>query len=121
MRIASKFKLALTACVIVAFAAYLPGLANDPVTDADCEDAWENSDAADNCGYAYSNPDGWGGWLITTSYYWAKAAGGQNCNIEVDCARDDDMDQPIENDIVVGHSTVTDLKNCDGTLKIGNC
>ena len=122
LRVSTKYKGILAACAIVAVASYLPNLANDPVaTDQDCEDHWTSSSAAATCGGSSENPTG-PGWLIFTSQYWVKAAGGWNCNIAVDCATDDHpSEQPISNDVVIGVSAFMELRNCDGTLTVGNC
>ena len=120
MRLSPTRWIAIAACTVVAVATQLPATAQQ-ATDQECEDHWKSSDAAQSCGSASENPNG-PGWVVYTSYYYAKAASGMNCTVVVDCATNDYPDEePVNNDVLINMSNFMSLYNCDGTLTHSQC
>ena len=120
MSLSPRLWIAIAACTVVGVATQLPATAQPTATDQDCEDNWKSSSAALTCGCASPNamvP----GWMVDNSCYDVKATSGMNCNVVVDCALRDTLDQPIQNDVVFDLPDLEDLKNCEGTLRIGSC
>ena len=121
MRLSLTRWIAIAACTVAAVASQPPATAQPGATDQDCEDGWTSTGAAESCGVASENPKS-SGWVLDTSHYYAKHAGGMNCNVVVDCATNDHPhEQPVNNDVLVNLTHFVSLRNCDGKLTHNNC
>ena len=84
-------------------------------TAATCETNWQNSPAAQTCGFFPT---------ITTT---TTDDGGTNCTVTANCRREIGwvnglwQSELIEHTVIVALGDVTDLHNCDGTLTEGSC
>ena len=121
MRLSPTRWIAMAACTVAVVATQPPATAQLVATDQECEDHWKSSYAASSCGSASENPNGTG-WVVYTSQYYAKAAGGANCHVVVDCATEDHPDEePVENDVLINLPNFMTLYNCDGKLTHSSC
>ena len=108
------------AVIVIAIVTQLPANAQFGPTNEECQANWEMSDASHSCGKAWqTGPDSW---TIDTSGYWVMASSNGGCGIQVDCAREDASQEPTYNDVVFAAMSTSNLKNCDGTVKLtANC
>ena len=122
----NKFKLksipALKLLVVVFLATFtMQGQSNTSPTESECVNAWTSSAASNTCGADNStyyinavSPS------VDTTSYVVSASNGE-CRVEVHCLKSDTTVAPVANDYSGTTSQVSDLNNCEGDLKEGNC
>ena len=100
-----------------------PAFADNPLTDADCEDAWTSSAASNSCGTASPDYDA-SVWVVDTSNFSSTACGWapwECCAVTVDCAQDDNTERPKNQTFYGGLDQVASLVNCSSVLKENSC
>ena len=80
--------------------------AQDGPTQAECLDAWDESDASEHCPFS-------------SNQFWMTASNGE-CSVTTRCRKSDGWASQMQT--VTGDlDDMRDLVSCDGTLKIGSC
>ena len=100
-----------------------PSFAANPLTNADCEDAWTSSAASNSCGTASPNYDA-SVWVVNTSNFSSTACGWTTwacCAVTVDCPQEDNTERPQHQTFYGGIDQVASLVNCSSTLRENSC
>ena len=105
-RVLRGLALVLSALACGLLAAPGPARAQDGPTQAECLDAWDESDASQHCPYS-------------SNQFWMTASNGE-CSVTTRCRKSNGRASGMHN--VTGDlDDMRDLVSCDGELKINSC